>query len=87
MFEPLRRYVTGLMGRDSVRHSTFNALLGAMLQTGAEAAPRATHSELDLVVVRANADEIAAHEALLEKLRAAGECVWDRIDAGSQAAK
>ena len=56
-------------------------------QTGPEAAPRATHSELDLVVVRANADEIAAHEALLEKLRAAGECVWDRIDAGSQAAK
>jgi DNA polymerase-3 subunit epsilon len=45
------------------------------------------HSELDLVVVQASADEIAAHEALLEKLRASGDCVWDRIDADSQAAK
>jgi DNA polymerase-3 subunit epsilon len=42
---------------------------------------------LDLVVVRASAEEVAAHEALLEKLRASGECIWDRIDGGSQAAK
>ena len=33
-------------------------------------------SELNLVVIRANDEENAAHEALLEKMRASGECVW-----------
>lgn len=33
-------------------------------------------SELNLVVVRANKEENAAHEALLDKMTAAGECVW-----------
>jgi DNA polymerase-3 subunit epsilon len=42
---------------------------------------------LDLVIVRASADEIVAHEASLEKLRASGNCVWDRFIADSQAAK
>ena len=32
----------------------------------------------DLRVLRATADEEAAHEAMLEKLRARGECVWDQ---------
>ena len=44
-------------------------------------------SEVDLVVVRANEEEIMAHEAMLEKLRAAGDCVWDRTETDSQAAK
>ena len=44
-------------------------------------------SGLDLVVVRANEEEIMAHEAMLEKLRAAGDCVWDRMETDSQAAK
>ena len=35
---------------------------------------------LDLVVVRASAEEAAAHEGMLEKLRKAGSCVWDRVD-------
>ena len=35
-------------------------------------------AELDLVVVRATDDELAAHEALLDKLRENGGCVWDR---------
>ena len=34
----------------------------------------------DLIVVHAAADEAAAHEAMLEKLRAAGDCVWDQGD-------
>ncbi len=34
--------------------------------------------ELDLVVVRASDDELAAHEAMLKKLRKKGDCVWDR---------
>jgi len=34
----------------------------------------------DLVVLRADVDELAAHEVMLEKLRAKGTCVWDRLD-------
>ncbi|MDX1508080.1 MAG: DNA polymerase III subunit epsilon [Woeseiaceae bacterium] len=30
------------------------------------------------LVIRADADEAAAHEAMLDKLREAGHCVWDR---------
>ncbi len=33
-------------------------------------------SELNLVIVRANEEESAAHEALLDKMKASGECVW-----------
>ena len=33
-------------------------------------------SELNLVVIRADEAENAAHEALLDKMTAAGECVW-----------
>ncbi len=32
---------------------------------------------VDLPVIRANADELAAHEAMLEKIRKSGACVWD----------
>lgn len=34
---------------------------------------------LKLTVLRADKKESAAHEAILEKLRKAGECVWDRL--------
>ncbi len=37
---------------------------------------QAPGSEQNLVVIRANEEENAAHEALLEKMRASGECVW-----------
>jgi DNA polymerase-3 subunit epsilon len=40
---------------------------------------RASRPDLSLVVVRASEAERAAHEAMLEKLREAGECVWDRL--------
>ena len=33
----------------------------------------------DLIVVRATDEEAAAHEAMLEKLRDSGDCVWDRL--------
>jgi len=36
-------------------------------------------TDLKLTVIRASDDEAAAHEAMLEKLRAAGDCVWDRL--------
>ena len=48
---------------------------------------RGSRPELDLVVVRASEAESAAHEAMLAKLRAAGECVWDRLDNPRRAAK
>ena len=54
---------------------------------GLATAARAARSDLDLVVIRASDAENAAHEALLEKLREAGDCVWDRIDNAHQAAK
>ena len=40
---------------------------------------RTSRPDLNLVVVRASESERAAHEAMLEKLREAGECVWDRL--------
>ena len=36
-------------------------------------------SDLNLVVVRASDEEAAAHEAMLEKLRDSGDCVWDQL--------
>ncbi len=36
-------------------------------------------ADLKLTVIRASDDEAAAHEAMLEKLRAKGDCVWDRL--------
>jgi DNA polymerase-3 subunit epsilon len=40
---------------------------------------RASRQDLELVVVRASEAENAAHEAMLEKLRESGDCVWDRL--------
>ena len=37
---------------------------------------RTDSAELELIVIRANEEEKAAHEALLNKMKAAGECVW-----------
>lgn len=34
---------------------------------------------IELVVVRASEDEAARHDAILEKLRSSGKCVWDRL--------
>jgi DNA polymerase-3 subunit epsilon len=48
-------------------------------ERSAGVAYRASRPDLALVVVRASDAENAAHEAMLEKLRAAGECVWDRL--------
>jgi len=60
---------------------------GAERRQGPAAEARAARSDLDLVVTRASEAENAAHEALLEKLRDAGDCVWDRIEGANTAAK
>jgi len=44
--------------------------LGALLRDSAA-------STVDLPVVEASAEEAAAHDALLEKIRKSGACVWD----------
>jgi len=44
-----------------------------------EAVTRARRNDLDLVVVRANDAEIAAHEALMEKMQAGGRCVFREL--------
>ena len=54
---------------------------------GPAPAVRGGRDTLDLVVIQATDEEVAAHEAMLEKLRGEGDCVWDRMDADSQAAK
>ncbi len=38
--------------------------------------PTATPA-FDLVIIKATADEIAAHNVMLEKIRESGACVWD----------
>ena len=48
---------------------------------------RSTRPDLNLVVIRASETENAAHEAMLEKLRESGACVWDRLGDTGQAAK
>ena len=55
---------------------------GRTRDTAAAAAISATRGRsagLKLVVVRASDDEARQHEAMLEKLRESGECVWDRL--------
>ena len=37
------------------------------------------NTDLDLVVVRASAAENEAHEAMLDKLRQSGACLWDEV--------
>jgi DNA polymerase-3 subunit epsilon len=40
-------------------------------------APLPQSTDLELVVIKASRDEAAAHEAMLEKIRESGACVWD----------
>lgn len=44
--------------------------------SGSESAGQSPGSDVELVVVRASEQESAAHEALLDKIQASGECVW-----------
>ena len=45
-----------------------------------ESGRRAPRPELNLVVIKANEEEYAAHEALLDKMEASGECVWRKLN-------
>jgi len=48
------------------------------------AATEAVHGELDLVVVPASEEELAAHARQLEEIDKAsgGACIWKRLEAG-----
>jgi len=46
-------------------------------QAGSRRAGSRRAGDLDLVVTRASDDELTAHEAMLEKIRKSGTCVWD----------
>ena len=46
-------------------------------ERGAVSTGVASRGDLNLVVIEATAEENAAHEALLEKIRKSGTCVWD----------
>jgi len=47
---------------------------------GRQAVKRIRRDDLDLVVVRANDTESAAHEALMDRMQAAGRCVFRELD-------
>ncbi len=48
------------------------------LTVGAAAAREASHAgRTPTVIIKANAEEAAAHDAMLEKIRESGACVWD----------
>lgn len=46
-------------------------------QAGSRRAGKQRAGDLDLVVIKASDSEVAAHEAMLEKIRKSGACVWD----------
>ena len=56
--------------------------VGALLAARQSRRKRSSYNgqKHDLIVIRATEDEAAAHDAMLEKLRAAGDCVWDQVD-------
>ena len=55
--------------------------VGALLAARSQRERSANEAEkLDLKVIRATAEEAAAHEAMLEKLRSKSDCVWDHLD-------
>ena len=59
---------------------SLDAEVEAAVRPGQSSAEVSQAGELNLVVVKASDEEAAAHEAMLEKLRAAGACVWDRAE-------
>ena len=47
-----------------------------IVKESSESYKRTPKSNLDLVVIKANEEECAAHEELLDKMEASGECIW-----------
>ena len=49
-------------------------------ETAAATGPLTDSGQFDLVVIEATPEERSAHDALLERVRGSGDCVWDRMD-------
>jgi DNA polymerase-3 subunit epsilon len=49
-------------------------------EAAATAGPVTDTGQFDLVVIEATPEERTAHDALLERVRGSGHCVWDRLD-------
>ena len=62
-----------LLDEDADEAAAMDAdVLGHHADPGASA-----DNQIELPVVRANTEELAAHDAMLEKIRESGACVWD----------
>ncbi|MCH8868025.1 MAG: DNA polymerase III subunit epsilon [Proteobacteria bacterium] len=59
---------------------SLDAEVETAVRLGQSSADVSQAGELNLVVIKASDEEAAAHEAMLEKLREAGACVWDRAE-------
>ncbi len=59
---------------------SLDAEVETAVRLGQSSAEVSQAGDLNLVVVKASDEEAAAHEAMLEKLRAAGACVWDHAE-------
>lgn len=61
-----------LLDEETDKSSSSDAANESAAQAGPKAAPA-----VDLRVVEASPDELAAHDQMLEKIRKSGACVWD----------
>ena len=59
---------------------SLDAEVETAVRLGQSSADVSQAGELNLVVIKASDEEAAAHDVMLEKLRAAGACVWDRAE-------
>jgi len=62
---------------------SLDAEIDAAVLAGHSSAEARVAGDLNLVVIKATDEEAVAHEAMLEKLRDAGACVWDRAGESS----
>jgi DNA polymerase-3 subunit epsilon len=55
---------------------SFDQKVTEVVKETSESYKRTLKSNLDLIVIKANEEECAAHEELLDKMEASGECIW-----------
>ena len=55
---------------------SFDQKVTEVAKETSESYKRTLKSNLDLIVIKANEEECAAHEEFLDKMEASGECIW-----------
>ena len=73
----LARVYLAMTGGQTALSLDASEVAGPRPGAGEKAGDGHTANGLDLVVIRANDKEIAAHEAFLERMRSNAHCVWD----------